>query len=192
MQPIQKQINSILVWPYMTKKRTPCPAAYSHKWEVNRNEQFCMTKTMKLSGLTVQKHVSSVTIWKGQCVHLCLAFHACWDHYCRCLFLWISYGQVSSMAQQVCHQSEAEQQEMVVMYSVTSSKKMLMNKKARAKSSRYVQSVSGCHALNVRSWSGPTVNSQEGMSGYAKLSTDDSPAADICTTAGQMWEIMSL
>lgn len=71
-------------------------------------------------------------------------------------------------------------------------KKMLVNKKARAKSSRYVQSVSGCHDLNVRSWSGPTVNSQEGMSGYAKPSADDSPAADILATAGQMLEVMSL
>lgn len=108
---------------------------------------------------------------------------------------WGCRGQVNSVAGRVPCQPKAEQQLDSVDQNDGISdivKKMLANKKARAKSSRHVQSISGCNALNARSWSRPTVNSWEGTSGYAKPSTDDSPAADsdILTTAGQMWDIM--
>lgn len=128
--------------------------------------------------LTMQELLSRTTLWKGQCVQPA-------PHILKALqllsILQAFYGQVNSMEGRLVHKPKAEQQiDCIVRNSGfrESSKDMLANEKATADSSRHVQSVRGCHALNVRSWSGQAHNCGEGTSGYAKPSNNAFPAAD--------------
>lgn len=175
---IQQNV-SILVWPSF-----PFPQCHA-KWKANKDEQLCMTmKLLELTGPSQRCHMKR-PVW----MQLALWPYACWDHCCRRL----SYRSlmVKSVHGRASLSSTYRRRTIRPARSKWNwvTRRCWATEMANANSSRHVQSVTGCNALN-----GPDLGWQETLNQACQVRQNEvvmfhqqSVATFYCS-----WQILSL